>query len=155
MYRFWLFVCYCFLYLHLFQTRSWTGLNLYPFPITESENMSLFTFPSSCHVSSSPPQHLISCLRSPVTSFPKPHVVARCLVKPCCGAMTWPQALSVLALRLILEVRDWWHYRSLTAAHWTCSATLNDKTDQNSSQSSGHFLPVQWKRNVTWSYAEK
>lgn len=56
MYRFWLFVCYCFLYRpNLFlRAQSWTGLNLYPFPIAESENESLFTF----HCSVSPHLHL-------------------------------------------------------------------------------------------------
>lgn len=73
MYRFWLFVCYCFLsWPNLFEAHSWTGLNLNPFPTTtESGNMSLLTFPPSFRVSSSSPQHLISCLRFPVMSFHK------------------------------------------------------------------------------------
>lgn len=156
MYRFWLFVCYCFLYRpNLFQAHSWTGLNL-PIPPSQSARTrlsSLFLPPfvsPHLHLNTSSPVCVL--LSRPFTS-PPPHVVARPSVKPCCGVMTRSQALSVLALRLILKVRDWSHYCSLTAAYWTCLAPLDDKMDQNSSQSLGRFLPVQWKCNVTWSYA--
>lgn len=153
MYRFWLFVCYCFLYRpNLFQAHIWTGLNLYSFPRhRESEHVSLFAFPSS----SSSHQHLISCLRSPVTSFPKPHVVARPLVKPCCEALTRPQALSVLTLGLILKVRDWSHYCSLNCCILDLLSTAQRQNGSKLFAELGPFLPVHWKRNVTWSYAEK
>lgn len=124
MYRFWLFVCYCFLYRpNLFlRAQSWTGLNLYPFPIADSENESLFTF----HCSVSPHLHLSTSFLLAFSCHVlsrEPHVVARPLVKPRCGLMTRSQALSILALRLTLKVRDRSHYCSHHAGYWTCLAT--------------------------------
>ncbi|KAM3618337.1 uncharacterized protein V6R79_019305 [Siganus canaliculatus] len=87
----------------------------------------------------------------------RPHVVARPSVNPCHGAATRvPSPSSVFSSHTHTEAQRLVTLsRPKTAAYWTCLAPLDDNTDQNSSQSSGHFLPVQWKRNVTWSYAEK
>lgn len=77
----------------IFSRSQLNWLELSPIPHqTESDDLSLFLFPPSFRVSSSSPQHLISRLRSPVTSVHKPHVVARPLVELCCGPMTRLQA---------------------------------------------------------------
>lgn len=69
-------------------------LELVPIPHHREREHASLHFPPfvSRHLS---PQHLISCLRSPVMSFHKPHVVARPSVKPYCGLITRSQALSI------------------------------------------------------------
>lgn len=134
--------------LNLYEALSWTGVNLYPFPITESARTCLFSLFLPLFVSAH--HHLTTCLRSPDTSFHKPHVIVRPLVRPCCVSVAWSQALNISAYRLRLEAIH--TIAALTTAYRTCLAHSITKWIKTL-QSLGHFLPVQWKCNVMWSYA--
>lgn len=97
MYRFWLFVCYCFLcWPNLSKAQSPTGLNSNPFPITERATVSQPTLPPSVslqpRLSTSSPVWDLS-----VMSAHEPRVTGRPLVWACRGVMTGSQALGVLA----------------------------------------------------------
>lgn len=153
MYRFWLFVCYCFLYRpNLFlRAQSWTGLNLYPFPIADSDRVSVHL--PLFRVSASSPQHLIFVsvlLSCPFTWAPcrskafgqAPLWVDDAVSGPeYFGPQTHPEGQGLITL---LQPSCW--ILDLLSHH---SMTKRIET----LQSLGHFLPVHWKCNVTWSYA--
>lgn len=153
MYRFWLFVCCCFLYGLVFSKGpqlNW--LELVPIPHRREQERVSVHLPFF-RVSSSPPQHhifffflFVSVLLS--RPFTSPHVVAQPSVKTCCRLMTRSQAPQThtggQGLITLLQP-SWWILDLL-------STTQTTKPIETL-QSSGHFLPVHWKCNVMWSYA--
>lgn len=146
MYRFWLSVCYRFLSRpDLFSTgpSSWNGLTLYSFPPHKERDHR-----SPLHLLrlfSPSPRLLVSCRPFPVTSFHEPHVVARPRIRP---LPPWPKAAR-------LSRRIWGVDRTNAGEPLRTGPAQHRCTTEwiKTSLSSGHFFPVHWKCNVTWSYA--
>lgn len=146
MYRFWLFVCYCFLCrpdLFFCPGPQLNWLEFVPSPSQSDYKLlsALSPFPpyTSLHLSASISRHTRS--QSPHRSEAQGPALPRAH-DPASG----PRVFWLLTPT-----------RGSSADHTTAAGPLlvGLKRIQTLHTARAVFLPVQWKHNVTWSYAEK